>query len=230
MELRLNHEGILIGAWLGHRSECIIYCPGLPQYVSKYHPIVRAAERTGVNLFVPRYRGTWESDGTFSVASSVQTVDAIIRLVKEGHASELFSHQHVVWTCERVILIGFSYGALPALLSKEHTNRIALIAPFTNTIMHEENYPGDLHRTLEFLRRGYPHVYRFEDDKFLTELSHIEYPDVRDNLVVIYGAEDQTVSNDEIEWLRGKYNANIQRIKGGHSSDIGDEVLMSLLR
>lgn len=230
MELRLNHNGILIGAWLGRRSECIVYCPGLPQYISKYHSIVRAAERVGVSLFVPRYHGTWESSGTFGVSSSRQTVESVVQFIKQGLATELFSHRDITWTCSRIILIGFSYGALPALLSKEIANKTILIAPFTNIAMHEHDYPGDLQRTLEFLRHGYPHVYRFDQVNFVAELSHIEYPISKDNLVVIYGSEDQTTSNHQIEWLREKYSASILRIEGGHSSDIGDELLTSLLQ
>lgn len=224
MELRFKRKNILISSWLLENSHGnVIFCPGLPQYITKYHPTIKTFQALNFNVFLPRYYGTWESGGIFNIKNSVKTVSETVHLVKTGRGKELFGNQIVKWSKGPVILIGYSFGALPVLLNSIEPDINILICPFINYGFHNKRGPGEyLSQTLKFLERGYSNIYRFDYTQLIKGLSSLKYPIKKDFLLVL-GRNDQSIPIGELDWLINKYKVNKNKIfkfTGGHSSDL----------
>ncbi len=224
MELRIKHKKILISVWLNGGDKNILLAGGLPQYVTKYHPLVKMAEEASINLFVPRYMGSWESGGTFSVKNCVKTVEETIRLIRNGKGEELYGNSSVSWNSEKIYLVGFSFGGFPALLNEESVTKTILVNPFVNLILQKKFKGEDIEETLRFLKRAYANMYRFDFAEVIKDLISLKYPEKKDKLVLVRGVNDKTIPKEQIDWISAKYNPIYIEIPGGHSLNFTKEL------
>lgn len=230
IEFRIKQQNIMVGVYLNGDQGNIVLAGGMPQYFDKYHPFVQQVNKLGYNLFIPRYMGTYESDGEFNTQNSVESITSAVRLVKTGHGIELFGNNKVEWNNKNIYVLGFSYGALPALLQKESVNRTLLVCPFVALKYHLEDSQGEnIVETFEFLERAYPNVYRFKATKVIEDLSKIELPEIKNDLVIMRGLDDRVIPDEEIDHLKLKYNPLILEKSGKHSISIEDETLKKIL-
>ena len=233
MEFRLQEDGLLIGAYFGSGNTNVIFCPGLPQYPSNYHPFIQDLIATGCNIFVPRYKGTWESDGDFSPQSSIESVAKAIDIAKRGSIFETFSEKKKDWTPGlRTVLIGFSYGAMPALANSHLADKTILLMPFLYPLRDDPS-TIEMTKTLDFLKRGYRNVYRSSSDT----RGFMEYVGVYDKLesqlnqpvLIIQGEKDKVISKRQLDWAQKHTNAEIKPINIGHSANIGFELYRQIV-
>ncbi len=234
IEYRIKRGETFIGAWLGGDNGNIVFCCGLPQYLDKYHPLVTQITRLGYNLFVPRYRGTFESDGDFSVLSSVQAIEDGISLANEGEAIELFNESKITWNRQvPLYVMGFSYGSLPALLSfNGKIDKTVLVCPFIDAHFHLGDASGEnVRETFTFIERAYPHLYRLNSDQVIKDLLNTMLPDKKENLVIVSARGDTSIPRQEINLLLKKYpDARFIEKDGGHGAQIEDELLQKILK
>lgn len=229
MEFRLQEDDLLIGAYFGEGNTNVIFCSGLPQYPSNYHPFVQDLVSLGCNVFVPRYAGTWESDGDFTPQTSVESITKTIELAKRGSAFETFSQSQKKWAPNlRTVLIGFSYGAMPALVNSNLADKTVLLMPFLAPIEDDES-TNEMRRTLEFLGRGYKNVYRGMPDpkEFLFHgyvglYSGIETP--QKSVTIVQGNNDKAISQRQLDWAREHLGVEIMQVEAKHSANIGRNV------
>jgi hypothetical protein len=106
--------------------------------------------------------------------------------------------------------------------------KTVLIAPFTSVELYEGDNPGGLRRTIDFLVRAYPHVYRFNPNEFYSELQSISYPDRKPNLAVLSGRQDESVSSKQVDWLRDRYGGDYEVFEGGHVAKVNPDLLHRL--
>lgn len=234
MELRLLEDGLLIGAYLNGSDKNIIWCPGLPQYPTNYHGFIQDLAKLGYNIFVPRYAGTWESDGEFSPLTSAASIEKTIEVVKRGSALDAYGQNDVSWQTNDATLtiIGFSYGALPALVNNNRVARTLLLMPFV-TVIDGDSSADDIKGTLEFVQRGYKNVYRtnLTPDDFLGQYQNIyglTQPSSK-NITVVRGALDKSISNMQFDWLKQNYAADVQELPVKHTPNLGYETYERLL-
>lgn len=219
-------EEVLVGAWLNSSEVNVILAPGLPQYLDKYHPFLTVIKDLGYNLFVPRYMGTFESGGNFSVENSVKTIESTIDLVLTGEGHDLYSGSEISWNPKRVILIGFSYGALIALLQQKDIDKTVLVCPFVSMKYHSPNSSGEnVHRTLSFIERAYPNLYRFKSEELIADLESSRLPEKKDRLTVIASANDKSIPGAELALIKEKYNPKWFDKPGGHSISMSIDLL-----
>lgn len=232
IEYRAKIGKILVGVWLnGNKGNIVLGC-GLPQYLDKYHPFVIQMQRLGYNLFVPRYQGTFESEGEFTTQNSKETLENTIKFVKIGKTKELFSNSEIKWDNKKpLFLFGYSYGALPALLVGEKVEKIILICPFVNIKYHLDDSEGEnIIETLKFLERAYSNLYRFKVDNIIKDILRVKLPDKRENLILITGKDDNLIPKQEIIELSQKYPKTQTITKdGGHSIRMDDEFIKPIL-
>jgi hypothetical protein len=225
MEFRLQEDGLLVGTYFGEGNTNVVFCSGLPQYPSNYHPFIQDLVSLGCNVFVPRYAGTWESDGDLTPQTSVESIAKTVELAKRGSAMETFSQSQKTWTPNlRTVLIGFSYGAMPALANSHLVDKTALLMPFV-TAAEGDSSTADMKQTLEFLTRGYKNVYRssLSADDFLAQYDSV-YGEQKDkSVVVLRGTNDKSISEVQITWLQQNCMANITEIDAKHTANIGRE-------
>jgi pimeloyl-ACP methyl ester carboxylesterase len=230
IEFRIKENDILMGVYLNGSKGNIVYAPGMPQTLDKYHPFVLQMERLGYNLFIPRYMGTYESDGKFSTENSVRTLETIIDIVNNGRGIELFAGKELSWAPSPTYLIGFSYGALPALLQNKPVVKTILVCPFVSMDFHNNGGAGEnVKETYEFLERAYPNIYRFKAKDAINDMLNIKLPESKQAVIVLRGSTDGSIPDEEIELLAKKYNAEIIIKDGGHSISIPDNILAGVL-
>jgi len=218
VEFRTEHKGVAVSYYPGCNRVAVVYASGLPQYPSGYHPFVRTLCDLGYHLFVPKYPGSWETSGVFGVANSVMAVQAAVELARTGRCIETYNNERVTWTVSKIIVVGFSYGALPALMSVADAH--VVICPFTNVLLHQK---GDLEQTLAFIRRAYKHVYRIDNEAFLKELDEVILPETVRPLTVVIGAKDSVVSPEEVSWLLHRYpDARIKVSEVAHTPNLAE--------
>lgn len=229
IEFRSQLQEVFVGFFLNGNKGNIVLAPGMPQYLDKYHPLVVQASKLGYNLFIPRYMGTFESSGTFSSLNSSETLAETIRMVKKGKTTELFAHKEMTWSSEKIYLLGFSYGALPALLQTEDVSKTILVCPFISLEYHRKGSSGeDIQETYEFLERAYPNLYRLKTAEVIRDLERTTLPAVKENLVVVSGDKDMLIPKVEIQALLQKYHPVFMTKDTGHSLSMDDTLFLKL--
>ena len=232
MEYRLKKDGLIISAYLNGSNSSLVIAPGLPQQITKYHPIVEQARNNNVNLFIPHYPGTYDSDGEFTIVSATKALEQTIELVKSGSANELYSYSKLTWGTDGVFVLGFSFGALPALLQESVVDKTILLCPFVSLDFHLDNAPyrtENIIHTLDFISRAYPNTYRFDKQKFIDGLRNVKYPNTKDNLVVVSKSDDTSIPREELDFIKKRYKCDSDELPGGHSLSLDDDALTALL-
>jgi alpha-beta hydrolase superfamily lysophospholipase len=223
IEVRFNANGLMVGFYeaLADSGKNIILCQGLPGYVTPKHQFINDLTELGFNVFVPRYYGTWESDGDFSPQTSLKSVIDTIKLAKLKKANSLFDDKKVFWENKEIILLGFSFGALFAVSLSDFVDRTILVAPFLPLVKNSVNALND---ELGFVKRGYPNVYRFyaELPKFIDDYVEMykEFNCVNKKIKIIYGKNDSLMTDDYVSAL-GQISKDLIPVRSGHSIDIG---------
>src|SRR5579884_2912321 len=65
------------------KHKVIILCDGMPSVPSK-QPLAEFLARHGYWVFYPRWRGAWESDGTFLEKSPAEDIADVISGIEKG--------------------------------------------------------------------------------------------------------------------------------------------------
>ncbi|MBI4154882.1 hypothetical protein HY498_02240 [Candidatus Woesearchaeota archaeon] len=229
MEYRVRNEKIIIEIWLNNGKDNVIFSQGMPQYLTKYHSLVKKLKKLKINLFIPRFPGTWESGGKFSIEQCQKAIEQTIKLAKVGEAIELYNEKKISWPTEKIYLLGFSFGCLPSLLCKELVDYTILAMPFVNLKIHNKNGGEDIKKTFDFLEKAYPNIYRFKANDVIRDLKNINYPIKKDNLIVIVGNKDKSIPKEEASWLEKKYKARVINIESKHSIDLPEKILKEVL-
>lgn len=231
LEYRIRKNGVATSIFLlGNRGN-VILAPGLPQHLDKHHPFVQQMCRLGLNLFVPNYPGTFDSDGPFSVSSAAKAIENTIKLAKSGQAVELYNQSIIEWDTRINYVVGFSFGALPVLLQPQAVDKNILICPFVSYKFHDGSVANaeNISQTFDFLKRAYPKTYRLEKQALIKELLKIPLPEKKNNLFAFYSSNDPAIPQEEVDFLRNCYDCKTFDKLGGHSITIRDEELCRIL-
>lgn len=214
--IKINKD-LLATMFIGGNKGLVVYASGLPQYAQKQHAFVSQILEAGYSLCIPRYYGTWESEGEFNVSSSVKTLEETLDFVKNGECNELYSGNTIKWSVNKIILLGYSFGALPAL--KCNTDNIfgtLLVCPFISSKFQTGG--EDINTTLEFIKSAYPRVYKFDLETILNEFRDTsELPEKKEKMVVVRGLADKAITDETYDFLASKYGTKPLLEDMGHS-------------
>lgn len=220
-ELKIKKSNIIISAWINKGDKCIILAPGLPQYIDKYHPFVKQSIKLGYSLFVPRYIGSYESGGIFTIDNCVKTIEETVGVVRGGLAKELYANSSINWGKNKICVVGFSFGAMPVLLANIQVHKVVVVCPFINIKYHINSSIGEnLNHTLQFIKRGYKNLYRVDVKSFINDLKKIKLIKNQKDVVVIAGKKDLSIPKNEIEELCFLYKTKAIYKNTGHNLDI----------
>lgn len=113
-------------------NKVIILCGGMPSYPgNKNKELLMKLSERGYSVFVPRYRGSWESEGEFMKLSPHQDIlDIIDELSTKGFADLFSGKQHRI-SKPQVSVIGSSFGGPAALLTSKdkRVKKIVALSP-----------------------------------------------------------------------------------------------------
>ncbi len=186
----------------------IVFCMGLPSK-SNFEELAKRYVDEGFIFIHPKYIGSWESYGNFSISSCKETIVSIIQGLKERKVKNIFGEEFNL-NIKDIFLLGHSFGGSVALSAGADLDIKGIIAlsPVLDYSKHVKNShykEEDLSGLYTFLKLGFENVYRNlkEDDwKNLCEtggvINPIDYSDkLRNKLILlIHGKNDSSVSSE----------------------------------
>lgn len=142
-------------------DKVVVICSGMPSYPAKqkYEKAFEFWLSKGFAVFVPRYRGSWESGGEMFASSPEQDIKDVIDDLETGF-QDLWSKKTYTIKNPKVILIGSSFGGPAVLLNSKdkRVKKVLAISPVIDwTTMDEtvENFDVFIPFVKEAFGEGY---------------------------------------------------------------------------
>ena len=136
----------------------IIFCGGMPS-VPKKDALLRRFSAKWYWVFLPRYRGSWESGGEFLKISPHQDILDIIDQLPLGF-HDLFSGEKIKIKPEKLFVIGNSFGGPAALLvsGDRRVTKVVAISPVIDWRYPSRDEPPE--KLVPFVREAFGAGYR----------------------------------------------------------------------
>lgn len=124
-----------------HSNKVIILCSGLPGYPEQSELMFSLAKK-GYWVFLPRYRGSWESDGVLLQYSPDEDVRMLIDAIQHGFSSIWDGARYAVAN-PSVSVIGSSFGGPAALLcaTDPRVRKVVALSPVIDWRVESEAEP-----------------------------------------------------------------------------------------
>ena len=138
--------------------KAIILCLGLPGMPSK-DSLLRFLSERGFWVFLPRYRGAWESGGVFLERSPVKDMLDVAAAIRKGRFIEEFGRTDLRCAVSEVYVIGSSFGGAVALSASRdlRIKKVVALSP----VVDFTNVQGEDGEWLEdFVGRAFGGAYR----------------------------------------------------------------------
>jgi len=166
--LKAYYGGIFFEFVLQDRNaDVVIILPGFPGR-NDYNEIIEVFFERGYHVFVPRYRGSYQSSGTFLSKSPVDDLTMFTRNLRKGSAKSLWDMKKHNFKINKIILVASSFGGAVAsgLVAKEPGfSHLILASPVWDFAKHNENGDEqDLEHLTSFVKRAYKNCYRLSFD------------------------------------------------------------------
>jgi alpha-beta hydrolase superfamily lysophospholipase len=139
-------------------NKVIILCGGMPGYPGK-SAAPEFLSKKGYWIFIPRYRGTWESGGSFLKSSPhrdvLDVIDELPRGFRDLWSGKLYTIMH-----PEVYVIGSSFGGAAAILASRdpRVRKAVALSPVTDWRASSKAEPIDKLR--DFSRAAFGNAYR----------------------------------------------------------------------
>ena len=205
-------------------SRVVIFCSGMPGYPGKKNRMMEFLSKRGYWVFVPRYRGSWESTGRFMAQSPhVDVLDIISQLTKGFE--DLWSGKKMKIASPQIYLIGSSFGGPAVLLasSDQRVKKVVAFAPVVDWQKDGKAEPFD--QLVRFVQAGFSGAYRpapnmwrkLHGGKFYSPVFSASQI-VGDKVMVFHAQDDEVVPFGPTAELAKKIKAKFVPLKtGGHS-------------
>lgn len=202
----------------------IILCEGMPSYPYKKDLMIAMAQK-GYWVFLPRYRGTWESGGSFLKKSPHQDILDVINQLPKGFPN-LWDGKIQKIKNPIVYLIGSSFGGPAALLASKHKNvkRVVALSPVIDWTKESKIEPLDW--LARFTKKAFGNGYRFSQKdwnklkpgKFYNPAGQLGLIDAK-KVFIIHSEDDEIVDTKSVKDFAKKIGCKILLLKkGGHLS------------
>jgi len=173
----------------------------MPSYPAKNELMFLLASK-GYWVFLPRYRGSWESDGLFLQKSPHLDIIDIIDSLSLGF-NDLFNGDKYSVKNSEVFLIGSSFGGPAAILAStdKRVKKTVVLSPVTDWRIETKSEPLDW--LSEFTRNAFGNGYRFKQSDwkklkkgiFYNPFSSINKID-KNKIFIIHAKDDKIVYAD----------------------------------
>jgi|SRR3989338_436234 len=229
---RVNLDGIICEYLLSPESDrAIILLEGLPAIPQRIE-FMNSLREGGYSVFYPRFRGTWESSGTFLKESPVLDVLEVATRIYEGVDLE----QSVRYKSSTIHVLATSFaGAVSLSLPKrEFIQKIISLSP-----VFDFTKVASIQTLKLFLRNLFTMAYRFDDNrwedlihnKIVAPVYNFDSATTNQHLVIT-GALDDQISMKELEVFCSERSIQIKIYPGvGHISysKMSKEILKDIL-
>ena len=140
------------------RERVVILCDGMPTLPSK-QSLLEFFSKKGYWVFHPRYRGSWESGGSFMKEAPDTDIGIVIggltRGFRDAWSGTAFKLSH-----PDIVLVGSSFGGATALLAGRdpRVRRVIAFSPLVDWTARSKDEPLDF--LARFTRDGFGAAYR----------------------------------------------------------------------
>ncbi|MDP3881712.1 MAG: alpha/beta fold hydrolase [Nanoarchaeota archaeon] len=216
--LKAYYGGIFFEFVLQDRlADAVIILPGFPGR-NDYNELVELFFDRGYHVFVPRYRGSYQSSGTFLSKNPVDDLIMFSKNLDKGFAKSLWDMKKQSFKINKKILIAGSFGGSIAcgLAAKQSDfSYIVLASPVWDFTNHnKDGGEQDLKHLTTFCERAYRNCYRINFKDLQTkmakfkELSPEYYISALMNLpiLVFHDPNDKIVSFNHTKEMLPKLN------------------------
>ncbi len=205
-------------------NKVIILCGGMPGYPSKKELLFFLAKK-GYWVFSPRYRGSWESDGSFLKKSPHIDVIDVIDSLSSGFYN-LWNNKKYKIKNPSVYLIGSSFGGPAAILASQdkRVEKAVAFSPVVDWQVETKLEPIDWMG--KFTKIAFGNGYRFQqkdwnklkNGKFYNPITAIKDLD-KNKIYLIHAKDDKVVYARTSVQFAKKLGCKITLLKkGGHLS------------
>ena len=202
----------------------IIFLSGAPSVPTLSEALNFYSEK-GFWVFHPRYRGTWESAGSFLEKSPEQDALDIISQLPEGFIELETGKKHKI-NFKELYLFGSSFGGPAAILASRNkkVTKVILFSPVTDWQAESEAEP--MPRVLEYMKNAYGQAYRIADKNwkklesgnFYNPVKHIKEIDGR-KILAFHAENDLSVDVASVKHFCFQIKSELVLLKsGGHFS------------
>jgi esterase/lipase len=204
----------------------LILLGGAPSMPSKPEVLNFWASK-GYTCILPRFRGTWESDGEFLKYSPHLDVLDIVNEISErgwGGALDLYTGELVKIKVSSIYIIGGSFGGTAALLCSGHkkVKKVVALAPGIDWLYDSIDEPFSVFKT--YTRDAFGSAYRAKATSWNKLQNNSMYAPVTvakelpgDKILILHAADDTVVSIDPVySFVRDSGAALVEYKRGGH--------------
>jgi len=209
-------------ARLGKKRNAIILCGGMPGIPSKSE-LMQFLSKKGFWVFNPRYRGTWESGGTFLKYSPEKDVCDVIDALPRGFKDLWGGKMYRVRPDNLFIIAGSFGGPAGILISRDpRVKKVVAISPVIDWLAPSKDEPLDWLET--FVHDAFGNGYRFgkkewaklKTGTFYSPLHHQKEID-GSKLLIFHAQDDGSIRPKEVIAFAKKTKSALRLLKtGGH--------------
>lgn len=158
-------------------ADAMIILPGFPSG-NNFEGLINFFYERKYHVFVPRYRGMYQSLGTFMSKNPVEDVIEFVSSLDKGGVKSLWDGQPVEFKLKKKILLGTSFGggiALGVAAKYPMFSHLILAAPVWDFAEHNKNGDEqDLNKMAEFVQKAYKNCYRFKFKDLMKKMAKFE--------------------------------------------------------
>jgi esterase/lipase len=213
--------------------EIIVECPGCPSipYIKKN----KKYALHGYAYILPRYRGTWESYGTFLKENPLNDIELILKALRKTITTQL--GKIVDLRRIPIIIMASSLGGSIALSvdSRVISKKIILNPVISYRKLGERSGEESFDDFVKFIRTNYPRVYVVDKDISAEKMDFWLTPPLEQKAIaLLIGLNDDQVDPKHtlayMEKVKGEHK-KILKLEEGHLSfnDLSDDLVFKLL-
>ncbi|HWC19872.1 MAG TPA: prolyl oligopeptidase family serine peptidase [Terriglobales bacterium] len=206
----------------------IVLCDGMPSIPHKQN-LALFLSRKGYWVFYPRYRGAWESGGSFLNHSPHEDILEVLGGLSKPLVEIAFGKRFLVRVSEAFVIGGSFGGAAAILCSRDsRVKKVVANCPVVDwaILSHSERAETSNSNYAAYIRESFGNAYRLSDQnwkklstgKFYNPAYHAD--DIEPSKVIMFHAKDDPY----VPYASVKHFADRTRIKlksfrhGGHLS------------
>ncbi|MFW5853213.1 MAG: alpha/beta hydrolase family protein [Patescibacteria group bacterium] len=205
-------------------NKVVIFAGGMPSYPGRRRNLLEHWSKKGYWVFLPRYRGSWESEGKMFKTEPSQDLIDVIDSLKKGFKNSWSGEKYKIDNPE-VYIIGSSFGGAAALLaaSNKYVKKVVALTPVVDWRVESKAEP--VLKLMDFIKQGFGAAYRFtpggwskiRSGRFFNPATALNLPG--EKIMIIHTKDDQVVSIKPAEKLTEAIKAKmVIWSKGGHLS------------
>lgn len=205
-------------------QKVIIFLSGAPS-VPKLSETLNFYAQKGFWVFHPRYRGSWESAGSFLEKSPEQDVLDVINQLPKGFIELETGKNHKI-NVKKLYLFGCSFGGPASILGSrdKRVTKAVLISPVTDWQAESKSEP--MPAVFEYMKNAYGQAYRvtsknwkkLERGNFYNPIKHVKEIDGK-KILIFHAKNDLSVSFESVKDFCLQTKSELVLLKsGGHFS------------